>query len=531
MRPLAALFAIACGCGNAESPATGGAAGSAGSNPGDASIVVPPGPDATVAASAEGARFFVPRIVPDDAATSWWRYREKTAIFWFGRVDSSNNHTQVRLGYGDDALQIRCSVFDQKIYDGATDDNTRDWDSISLYVDLDGASAKTAVDARTWRIDAQARRQGTDRTVIYQGQAGAWQKLSATIGADPDLNPTGINVVKEYRGEGPDQSRGWGITFFLGWKALGLGGPPVGAWRVALISYDRDSADGAVRGDPQKWPGAAMAETDPSTWGTLEFLDAHFLSWAESGAAPGKPAPAYTIAYQAPAYGAGTEQTVNLREGLGGVHVENGAVGGSDTLCPGDDAYNFGDGPASWGGHTGFKTFLVEDQEDYADWPCFGKIFLKFPLASVPAGKVIVSAKLVLTHKQPTGRDANNPDLGERSLIQVFSTGTRLADGTEWTIQNLSWNGAPLPLENGGGVWGDRSGLELGWDKLPKWTWDVSRFVARAFAAGDTAVSFALYSADTTMHTGKEFTNSADFPDWGDANQRPRLEIVCADAP
>jgi hypothetical protein len=54
--------------------------------------------------------------------------------------------------------------------------------------------------------------------------------------------------------------------------------------------------------------------------------------------------------------------------------------------------------------------------------------------------------------------------------------------------------------------------------------------VAAAYAGGQSSASFSLYSADTTMHTGKEFTNSADFPDWGDANQRPMLEIVYADA-
>jgi hypothetical protein len=517
---LVMLCVAACGGGKTE---TAGAGGNV--TPGDASIV---------AASAAGAQFFVPRIVAEDASTSWWKYRQKTTIFWFGRVDSKNNYTQVRLGYGDSSLQIRCSVFDQKIYDASTDDAVKDWDGITLYLDLDGSQNKTAIDGRSLRIDAQAHRHGTERTVVYQGESGAWVKSAIEIGTDPDATPDLLSLMKEYRGGDADASRGWGITFFVAWKALGLSGPPVGAdtgaWRAALVSYDRDSADGTVRGEPQYWPAAAIKDTDPSTWGTWQLLDAHWLSWAESGAGPTTSAPAYTITYQAPAYVAGTEQTVRIREGLDGEHVENAAAGGSWDLCPGDDAYNFGDGANSWGGHTGFKAFLVEDQEDYADWPCYGRIYVKFPLAKVPAGKVIVSARLILTMKQPTGKDANNPDLGEHSLIQVFATDTKLADGTEWTKDNLTWNLAPLATTNNAGVWGGRAGLDQGWDNLPKWTWDVGRLVAAAEQAGQTSASFALYSADTDMHTGKELTNSADFPDWGDANQRPMLEIVYADA-
>jgi hypothetical protein len=519
------LTLVGCGGGASEAPSSpGGATG------GDGALVA----DATVTpASASGARFFVPRMISDDPAASWWKDRQKMTIFWFGRVDSKNNYTQVRLGYGDSALQVRCTVFDQKIYDGATDDNLQDWDSISLYVDLDGNTNKSAIDSRSFRIDAQAHRQGAERTVVYEGNAGAWQKSSMALGTDPDTTPDLVSLVKEYRGGAEDANRGWGIAYFLAYKALGLAGPPLSAdastWRVALVSYDRDSADGSVRGAAQYWPGAALEDTNPSTWGAWQFVDAHWLSWAESGAGPVTSAPAYAIAHQAAPYRAGTEQTVRLREGLDGTHIENAAVGGSWDLCPGDDTYNFGDGANSWGGHSGFKAFLVEDQEDYADWPCFGKIYVKFPLAKVPAGKVIVSANLTFTMKQPTGKDPNSPDLGERSLIQVHAVGNTLADGTPWTQANLTWNDAPLPTTNNAGVWGGRAGLELGWDKLPKWTWDVGRLVAEAYAAGQPGASFSLYSADTTMHTGKEFTNSADFPDWGDANQRPMLEIVYAD--
>jgi hypothetical protein len=84
-----------------------------------------------------------------------------------------------------------------------------------------------------------------------------------------------------------------------------------------------------------------------------------------------------------------------------------------------------------------------------------------------------------------------------------------------------------MGFENVAGTWVDRAGLDQGWDNLPELLWDVTRAVAM-LPAGASHVSFALTSADTDYHTGKEFANSADFEDWGDPTQRPMLEIVTA---
>jgi hypothetical protein len=112
----------ACGAG---SSGTGDSNDSGSENP---SILIEP---------SQYNRFFIPRIVPDDGSNEIWRYMKRSTIFWFGRVDSRNNYTDVRVGYCDQFLMIRYAVFDQKIYDEAEDDQLSQWDSISVYIDLD----------------------------------------------------------------------------------------------------------------------------------------------------------------------------------------------------------------------------------------------------------------------------------------------------------------------------------------------------------------------------------------------------------
>jgi hypothetical protein len=524
----AAVSFSACGNGGREggdgdASGEGGDAVDARDVPAADGYEIPPAPD-------ERARIFVPRIVPDDGSDGIWNYKQRSAIFWFGRVDARNDHVQVRLGYSDRLLMVHCAVFDREIYDDATDTALQDWDSMSFYFDVDGDPDKDAVDANSWRIDSQAGRHGTQQNAIYSGEGGEWSAAPLAIGSSPTETPDLISVQKGYRGEERDQSRGWHLTFYIPWAVLGLSGPPPGEgsalWSAAMTAYDRDSADGSLRGDPQQWP-RGFDDLTPSQWGTWEFIDGHFLGWEESGSQPGQGRSAYAIAYAPGDYAPGTEVTVTVREGLDGQHVENACVGASQVLCSGDDEYNFGTGASSWGGNTQRNYFHVQNQEDYADWPCFAKIFLKFPLDKLPAGKVVVSARMVLHHAMPT----SGGDEGYHSLIQVFYTGNVLQDGaTWWDGTSLNWNNAPVPLENLAGTWGDRTGQgETGWDNLPAWEWDVSRGVARAAEAGDTHVSFAVYSADSEYHTGKQFVQSSDFPDWGDPSQRPTLEITYAD--
>ena len=526
----AALLVLAvgatAGCGGGDS---GAADAGDGGDRGDVRDV-PVADSSEIPASADPRpRIFVPQVVPEEGGDAIWSDKQRMAIFWFGRVDTRNDYVQCRAGTSTALLMMQCAVFDREIYDEAPDTTgLQQWDSLSLYFDLDGDPAKTAIDERSFRIDAQAGRHGTQQTAIYRGAAGAWTDAGLVLGTDITATPDRICIGKGYRGEDRDQSRGWHINYFIPWTALGLAGRPAAPdnlWNVALVANDRDSLDGSLHGEPQTWPAAGFDDADPSTWGTWEFLDGQFLSWEASGATTGAGRPAYSVAWTPPPTQAGTETTVTIRVGLDGDVVENAAVGASELLCSGDDAYNFGTGETSWGGNVDRSYFHVQDQEDYADWPCFSKIYLKFPLAKLPAGKVVLSATLRLHHSMPTSA---GPE-GDRSLIQAFHVADVLRDGTTpWDATNISWNEAPLAIENLAGFWGDRTGMmETGWDDLPEWHWDVSRAVAGA--VGATYVSFALYSADSEYHTGKQFVQSSDFPDWGDPAQRPTLEITYAD--
>ncbi|MBN1770445.1 MAG: DNRLRE domain-containing protein, partial [Deltaproteobacteria bacterium] len=418
-----------------------------------------------------------------------------------------------------------------QIYDEAPEPAAiPEWDALAWSFDLDGDPDKTALDEHSFRLVAQAGRHGTDRTALLRGDGGAWTDVDLPLGDDVAATPDRVCVRKGYRGEGRDDSRGWHIDAYVPWTAVGLEGPPEGSsafWNAALTAFDRDDLAGTLRGAPQHWPGAGYDETDPSTWATWEFLGAPFLGRVESGAVPGAGRPAYAVAHAVPPHVPGTETTVAIREGVEGAVVESAAVGASERLCSGDDDYNFGDGPGSFGGTTGREYFHVQNQEDYADWPCFARIYLKFPLARLPAGKVVLSAVLRLHHSMPTG----SGDQGAWSLVQAFAVPAFLRDGvTPWTSANVTWNDGPPAVENCAGFWGDRTGMmETGWDDLPAWHWDVGRAVARAVADGSTHAAFALYSADSEYHTGKQFVRSGDFSDWGDPTQRPTLEVVVAD--
>ena len=100
------------------------------------------------------------------------------------------------------------------------------------------------------------------------------------------------------------------------------------------------------------------------------------------------------------------------------------------------------------------------------------------------------------------------------SYIQVFTV------GEDWDESTLSWNNAPLALENISGTWVQPRDYSL---PDQPYHWNVSRVVAQAYANGEP-LRLALYSADGERHTGKYFWSS-DVGDWN-ALARPSLQVV-----
>ena len=95
----------------------------------------------------------------------------------------------------------------------------------------------------------------------------------------------------------------------------------------------------------------------------------------------------------------------------------------------------------------------------------------------------------------------------------------------DWDDATLTWNNAPLALENVSQAWVNPRQLSPGESLFPGLakTWDVSRAVAQAYAQGQP-LRLAVYSADSAYHSGKYFISS-DTGDWNEAG-RPQLDVT-----
>jgi hypothetical protein len=110
----------------------------------------------------------------------------------------------------------------------------------------------------------------------------------------------------------------------------------------------------------------------------------------------------------------------------------------------------------------------------------------------------------------------SNPAEASPSLIQVLTV------GGDWNEETITWNNAPLALENVGRAWVDPLLEFPGWPGAPT-EWDLSRAVSQAYTAG-IPLRLALYSADAAIHSGKYFSTS-DVGDWNEI-ARPTLTVL-----
>jgi len=412
----------------------------------------------------------------------------ETAIFWFDQVDGTSNYADVRVGYNDSHLYLRLAAFDRWLWYDTTPsaDDLTAWDAVSLYLNLDGNEGE-APDANAYRFVGQLNwweERGPFQTA-YRGDGSGW--LSAAV---PFTTTSG------WRGNAPNHNerddRGWALAFRIPFAGLGLSGPPPEGtvWGMAITLHDRDDEVGTAIAD-QVWPETADADR-PSTWGQMAF---------------GLPTYALPLAT---ARGA-----ITIRHKLNGAVVPDVAVGGTTgavggttgNLCPGDANYIWNE----WGNDNfaGAPDFNIQNQADVADWPCFAKYYVTFPLSAVPSGKVIVSATLTLHHW-----GGSDPSQAEPSLIQVLTV------AEDWDESTLTWNNAPLAAENVAATWVDVD-TSSSWPGTPC-TWDVSGAVAEAYASG-APLRLALYEADSAYHSGKYFVSS-DTGDWN-AEGRPTLTV------
>lgn len=399
------------------------------------------------------------------------------AIFWFGAVTPTRNYADVRIGHNDTELYVYVATFDRRLWYDRSPEVTdlSAWDAVTLYLDT-GASA--TLSASSHRFVAQLSDDGGSAyQTAYRASRGNWSPAPTPFTSRPGWRGEQLNDDTD--------DRGWVMTFRIPFASLGLAERPSPGttWRMAVVLHDRDGAAGTPIPD-QAWPSAANLSA-PLTWGKLSFA-----------------IPSYTPPPST------SPQSFTIRHGLNGAVVPDAAVGGGIICGDGLDFWR------EWGESTrdaGKGDFNVQNQSDVADWPCFSKYYVTFPLGTLPPGRVVVSARLVL-HQFGNA----DPSQARPSLIQVHTI------DADWTEQSLSWNNAPLASENVG------SGRVDPLAGIPDWPgvrreFDVTRAVARAYAAGGP-LRLALYSADSDYHSGKYFVTS-DTGDWN-AVARPTLLVT-----
>ncbi|HSJ53960.1 MAG TPA: DNRLRE domain-containing protein [Anaerolineae bacterium] len=408
---------------------------------------------------------------------------EEGAIFWFGRVEPTENYADVRVTYNDTQLFFHIATFDRRLwYDQSPSaGDLTDWDAVTLYLDR-GGNTSSEPDATAYRFEGQlVWWEARDiYQAAYQGDGGTW--VPATID---------FETRSGWRGDQPNNDvddRGWWLQYLIPFESLGLDGPPLQGtvWRLGVALHDRDDSGGTPI-DDKVWPEAMEAE-QPATWGELAF------------GIPGHAAP--------PAL---PEGTTTVRHGLEGATVVDADVGGS-SLC-GDEAEP--DFFSTWGSlnYAGQSFLNIQNQGDVADWPCFSKYYVTFPLDRIPANTTIVSATLTLFLWGGAG-EGWEPE-PQPSLIQVCTV------GADWSEATLTWNNAPLALENISATWVYPVTAYPGRPGIPS-DWDVSRAVAKAYAVG-TPLRLVMYESDWAYHSGKYFDTS-DTDDWG-AEGRPTLKV------
>ncbi|NJM42146.1 MAG: DNRLRE domain-containing protein [Anaerolineae bacterium] len=418
-------------------------------------------------------------------------HEHETGIFWFGRVTPAENYVDVRVGYNNTELLLLTNVIDRQVWfntesGGNESAQLTNWDALVFYVDT-GTTASATPTSQTYRITAQVNwpNDSANYYAVAKGSGAAanpWTDLGRSVP---------LSIRGGWRGlepNGADEERGWLMRIAIPFTSLGLTQPPAQGtvWRLGVRMFDRDDQAGTPIA-PKFWPEAQQADA-PNTWGELHF---------------GFPTPFH------PAIAA--TQAITIRHGLNG-SVPDAPVGGG-TVCadPFIDDYFTGFGTANY---ADIEYFNVQNQADVADWPCFSKYYVTFPLTALPPSLTVISATLTAIQFGNSGQTI--PPAPFSSLIQVFTV------AEAWQPSTLNWNNAPLAVEN---VSIARSLVTYQTNPVPSIpvVWDVTQAVDAAYRAGQP-FNIVLYNADTAQNNGKYFWTS-DVDEFR-PHERPTLRVL-----
>jgi hypothetical protein len=403
----------------------------------------------------------------------------QTAIFWFGDATSTDNYTDVRIGYNQSELYIDLHIVDRYLwYDTNTtapDVTKGDNASIYLAATTNGGNSQHLYKFQA-AVNGYVKRSNYQKA--YTGNGTTWTAANIPFTAVYGWRGHGLN--------GPEDA-GWSMTYHIPFSSLGLSNSPSKdtLWKLAVKVHNQDNAT-STPPLPEKWWPEWGSETNPSAWGDLVF-----------GLPTYVPPPASNTI------------TSTVRNKLNGQVVTDGMVGGSLSCGHGFNRWT----QLGTQSYPGAVDVNIQNESDVSDWNCFSKFYITFPLSSLPTGKGVIKATVTLYEYGNSGIQGQpNP-----SYIQVATI------NEDWNPATLAWNTAPLAKENICSMLvNTKSKPVIPWPGLAV-TWDISRAVADAYASGQP-LRLVFYSTDNQYNTGKYFTSSY-IGDW-DANGRPTLQVT-----
>ncbi len=389
----------------------------------------------------------------------------QTAIFWFGDVTPTDTYTDVRIGYSSTELYVDLQIVDQYLwYDTNTSAPTLSkGDNASVYVNTT-ANGSTLLPQNSYMFQTGVNgyKKRSNYQQAYTGNGTAWTAAKIPFTAIYGWRGHGMNGAAD---------SGWSMTYHIPFSSLGMSGAPSQGtiWKLAVKVHNQDNA--ADTPLPDKWWPTSGTETDPSGWGNVSF---------------GMPT------YQSPPANSTSPYTV--RNGLKNQVVTDGMVGGS--LSCGNLGRNRW---TQWGtqSYPGAAQLNIQNESDISDWNCFSKIYITFPLSSLPTGQGVINGKVTLYEYGNSGTQGQpNP-----SYIQVATV------NQNWNPSTLSWNTAPPVQENITSMLVNTKSKPVIPPPGLAVTWDVSLALAQAYAAGQP-LQLVFYSTDNQYNTGKYFWSS-----------------------